>query len=171
MDNVDRRILVALAHDGRLPNNALAARVGLAASTCLNRVRQLREGGIIRGIHADIDLAALGRPLQAMIAIRLQAGARSQIAPFRDRLSGLPGVLNVYFLAGPTDFLVHVAVADTDHLRAFVVDHLSEASEVAMTETSLIFEHRAAPPGLTADGRPSTSDRNSRPVDKVQSGS
>jgi len=141
LDAVDRRILNVLINDGRIPNNALAARAGIAPSTCLNRMRALHQRGVIRGVHADVDLGALGRPLQAMIAVRLQAESRSRIEAFQHYLASLPGVLNVFFLAGADDFHVHVAVKDPPTLRDFVVSHLSVAEEVAMTETSLIFEH------------------------------
>jgi DNA-binding Lrp family transcriptional regulator len=141
LDDIDVRLVELLVANGRLPNNALAARVGIAPSTCLARVRSLWERGVIRGVHADVDLRALGRPLQAMIAVRLQAGARSHIDRFQAYLAGLPGVLNVFFLSGADDFQVHVAVDSADSLREFVVDHLSAAADVAMTETSLIFEH------------------------------
>src|ERR671927_263785 len=76
LDDIDRRLVRELAIDARIPNNALAKRVGIAPSTCLGRVRSLRERGVIRGYHADVDPAALGRPIQAMIAVRLQAHAR-----------------------------------------------------------------------------------------------
>src|SRR5438045_3270909 len=79
LDDVDRRILRELVADARIPNNALAERVGIAPSTCLGRVRALREGGVIRGYHADVDPAALGRPIQAMISVRLQSHARGHI--------------------------------------------------------------------------------------------
>jgi DNA-binding Lrp family transcriptional regulator len=71
LDDLDRAILECLGEDARIPNNQLAARVGVAPSTCLARVRALRESGVLKGFHAEIDLAALGRPLQAMIAVRL----------------------------------------------------------------------------------------------------
>ena len=76
LDDIDRHIVRELARDARIANNALAERVGIAPSTCLGRVRSLRERGVIRGYHADVDPAALGRPLQAMIAVRLQSHAR-----------------------------------------------------------------------------------------------
>ncbi len=141
IDDIDRRILALLAADARMPNNALAAEIGVAPSTCLGRVRALRAGGAIRGFHADIDPAALGRPLQAMIAVRLQAGARSRMVAFTQRIRRLPEVQDVYFLAGADDFLLHVAAADAGGLRDFVVDQLSAHPEVALTETNLIFEH------------------------------
>ncbi|MTD16576.1 winged helix-turn-helix transcriptional regulator [Nakamurella sp. YIM 132087] len=140
-DEVDRRILRVLAEDARITNNALAERVGIAPSTCLGRVRALRESGVIRGYRADIDPEALGLPLQAMIAVRLQAGHRGRMAEFTRRIRERPEVLDVYFLAGADDFLLHVATADAGALRDFVVDALSAHPEVALTETNLIFEH------------------------------
>ena len=140
-DGIDRRILAELARDARMPNNALAEAVGIAPSTCLGRVRALREAGIIRGYHADIDPAALGRPIQAMIAVRLQAHARGHMTEFVARVAELPEVLNVFFLGGADDFLIHIAATGTDNLRDFVVVNLSGNPDVALTETNLIFDH------------------------------
>ncbi len=140
LDDIDRHIVRELARDARIANNALAERVGIAPSTCLGRVRSLRERGVIRGYHADVDPAALGRPLQAMIAVRLQSHARSRIRGFVAEVAGLPEVLNVFFLAGKDDFLLHVAAASTAALRDFV-ETLSSNGDVSYTETSLIFEH------------------------------
>ena len=141
LDEVDQAILRALAADARMPNNALADLVGVAPSTCLGRVRALRDRGVIRGFHAEIDPSAIGRPIQAMIAVRMQSHARSQIAEFAASVSDLPEVLNVFFLAGADDFLVHVAARNTENLRHFVVVNLSGNPDVALTETNLIFEH------------------------------
>jgi DNA-binding Lrp family transcriptional regulator len=149
LDDIDRRIVRELARDARIANNALAERVGIAPSTCLGRVRSLRERGVIRGYHADVDPAALGMPLQAMVAVRLQSHARSRIRAFVTEVAGLPEVLNVYFLAGKDDFLLHVAAASTATLRDFV-ETLSANPDVSYTETSLIFEHlRADAMGLS----------------------
>src|SRR5215471_2788646 len=140
LDETDRRIVLELARDARLPNNTLARLAGIAPSTCLGRVRGLRERGVIRGYHADIEPTALGRPLQAMIAVRLQSDARGHIRRFVADAARLSAVLNVFFLAGKDDFLLHVAAASTEDLRDFV-ENLSSDADVAYTETSLIFEH------------------------------
>lgn len=142
LDEIDQRIVETLRSQGRLPNNALAAKVGIAASTCLTRLRSLIDRGVIAGFHAEVDPAWLGRPIEAMIAVRLRSDARAEINHFADRLAGLPEVLNVYFLAGADDFHVHVAARDTEDLRSFVVEQLSSAPEVALTETNLIFQHK-----------------------------
>ena len=144
LDAVDRAILHELAADARLPNNALAERVGVAPSTCLMRVRALRERGVIRGFHADIDPVALGRDLQAMIAVRLAGHARGSMGPFVTRIGRLPEVLDIYFVAGVNDYLLHVAVGSTAGLRDFVAEHLNRDPDVAATETNLIFEHTRA---------------------------
>lgn len=141
LDGIDRQLLAQLQAEGRLANNSLAARVGIAPSTCLARVRRLQSPGVIRGYHADVDLAACGLPLQALVAVRLQAGARSRIAQFQEQWRRSPGCSTCSSCPGRTTSQVHVAVQDPDTLRRFVVEHLSVASEVAMTKTSLIFEH------------------------------
>ncbi len=150
LDDVDRTLLRALAQDARMPNNALAQRAGIAPSTCLGRVRALRERGVIRGYHADVDPAALGRPIQAMISVRLQSHARGHIPDFMARIAELPEVLNVFFLGGADDFYVHIAATSTENLRDFVVINLSGNSDVALTETNLIFDHVRAGLGHAA---------------------
>src|SRR3954463_7055237 len=90
LDDVDRAILEALSENARIPNNQLAERAGVAPSTALQRVRALRAAGVLRGFHAEIDLAALGRPLQAMVAVRLAVHNREQIESFTTVVRSLP---------------------------------------------------------------------------------
>lgn len=145
VDALDRQILELLAADGRVTNQRLAEQAGIAPSTALARLRSLRERGVILGFHAELDLAALGRPLQALIAVRLAVHAREQIDAFTNAVRALPGVLMVFHLSGVTDYLVWVAAADAQDLREFVVDHLATHPSVAHAETSLIYEHQRGP--------------------------
>src|SRR6185312_13761680 len=137
IDDVDRAILEALTEDARIPNNRLADRLGIAPSTCLARVRALVRNGVLRGFHADVDLAAVGHPLQAMIAVRLTVHHREEIESFTRAVRELPGVLSVFHVAGVNDYLVWVAAADAQDLREFVVDHLATHPSVAHAETSV----------------------------------
>jgi DNA-binding Lrp family transcriptional regulator len=147
LDAVDRRILALLHSDARIPNNALAEAVGIAPSTCHGRVRRLVDLGVIRGFYTDIDPVAVGLPLQAMISVNLQSNARGKIRSFIAQIRRRPQVMDVYFLAGADDFLLHVAARDTEDLRSFVVENLNADADVAGTQTSLIFEHlRGAAP-------------------------
>ncbi len=147
LDDVDRRILTTLHGDARISNSALAEVVGIAPSTCHGRVRRLQDVGVIRGFYTDIDPTAIGLSMQAMISVSLQSGARGKIHKFIQQIRRKPQVMDVYFLAGADDFILHVAARDTEDLRAFVVENLNADHDVAGTQTSLIFEHlRGASP-------------------------
>jgi DNA-binding Lrp family transcriptional regulator len=138
---VDLAIIDVLRRDARTPNNAVAAAVRIAPSTCLGRIRMLERRGVLRGYHAEVSLEALGRRMQAMIAVRLRAGARHRLREFTDQIGALPEVCNLFVLGGIDDFFIHVAVADSAALRDFVLDRLSVNPEVASTQTNVIFEH------------------------------
>lgn len=142
LDPTDRAILEALIEDGRMTNAALAARVGLAESTCAYRVRALRETGVITDIAARVDLAAVGRPIQAVIQVQLASHSRAHIDALFDRLAAIPGALSVVHVAGDNDFHVHVAVASPERLRDLILEHITSHPAVTKTETQLIFEAR-----------------------------
>ena len=141
LDRIDRAILAELERNGRMSNSELASRVGAAESTCHKRTRALIASGAIRGFHADVDPAAVGLQLEALIAIRLHAHARGNLRRFQAYLQQLPATRHVYFLAGDRDFLLHVAVRDAAAMRELVADTISIREEVAETNTSLIFDH------------------------------
>ncbi len=140
LDATDRQIITELVLNGRMTNAALAQRVGLAESTCIHRVRALRESGVIRGFHADVDLAALGLPLQAVVKVRLGSHNRDHVNSFHKILPGIPGALRVLHVAGEDDYLVHVAVASAEELRDLVLEHINVHPVVRHTETQLVFE-------------------------------
>lgn len=145
LDRIDREILGWLQHDARTSNKALAAKVGLAPSSCLARVRRLEQSGALKGYHAEVDPRVYGVTLEALIAIRLEKHARTAIASFERHLNTLAEVRGSFHVAGANDYLVHVAVRDADHLRAFALSAFATRPEVAHMETSLIFSHRRKP--------------------------
>jgi DNA-binding Lrp family transcriptional regulator len=144
-DRIDREILAHLQHDARISNKELAAKVGLAPSSCLARVRRLERTGVIVGYHAEVDPRVHGVTLEALIAVRLEKHARTAIAGFERHVVSLPEVRGIYHLAGANDYLLHVAVRDSAHLRDFVLTAFSTRPEVAHLETSMIFSHRRNP--------------------------
>jgi DNA-binding Lrp family transcriptional regulator len=141
IDEMDRRILAELQDDARQTNRELAQAVHVSTSTSSERVRALRADGVIRGYHADVALEALGRHVQALIAVRIRPPSRENIEAFRDWCAGLPELIGVFVVSGEQDFLLHVGVKDTDALYAFVIDRLTERDEVADVNTSVVYEH------------------------------
>jgi len=152
LNRTDFAILASLQNDARLSNKELAARVGLAPSSCLERVRRLREEGVLTGYRALVEPRALGIAMQALVFVTLARHARQQVKSFRRHALSLPESIAVYHVAGQHDFLVHVGVRDANHLRDLALDAFTSRREVARIETHLIFEHAPKPalPVLTA---------------------
>src|SRR5256885_8691475 len=131
MDELDSEIVGLLQSEARLSNGEWAGRVGIAPSTCLERVKSLHRRGVIRGYHADIDPAALNRGVQALIAVQVRPLSRQIIQTFKDSCAAMPEVLSVFVLAGGDDFILHIAVQDLDRLHSFLLDKLSKRPETS----------------------------------------
>ncbi len=141
LDRIDFAILAVLQKNARVANNRLAETVGVAPSTCLERVRRLTRLGVLRGHHADVEPGAFGIGLEAMIAVRLRKHSRDVVDSFRNHVAELPEVRSVFHVTGGDDFLVHVAVRDSDHLRDLALDSFTTRPEVDHIQTRLIFEY------------------------------
>ncbi|MET9552439.1 Lrp/AsnC family transcriptional regulator [Streptomyces sp. NPDC006645] len=140
LDPIDLHILRLLQNDARTTYRDIAAEVGVAASTCLDRVSRLRRSGVILGQQLRLDPAKLGRGLQALLSVQVRPHRRELIKPFVERIRGLPESRALFHLTGPDDYLVHVAVADTADLQRLVVDEFTSRPEVARVETRLVFQ-------------------------------
>lgn len=141
LDRIDRELLQAMQQNARLSNKELAARVGLAESSCHERVKRLVASGIVRGFHAEVEPRALGVGLQALVAVKLQRHTSSAVATFRQAVLAHPETVALFHVAGANDFLVHVAVRDSDALRDLILRAFTARPEVGHVETSLIYEH------------------------------
>jgi len=164
LDRIDAQILAALQKNGRLSNKELAAQVGLAPSSCLERFRRLKALNLIRGIHAQVAPEVLGIGLQAFISIRLRRHRRTAVQSFKDHALTLPEVVAVYNVTGEVDFLVHVVVRDARHLFELARDAFTTRGEVDHLQTSLIFEAVRRPewPDLREPPEPRAPGRRKR---------
>ncbi|WP_432034841.1 Lrp/AsnC family transcriptional regulator [Streptomyces cucumeris] len=148
LDPVDLQILRLLQNDARTTYRDLAAQVGVAPSTCLDRVTRLRRSGVILGHELRLDPAKMGRGLEALLSVQLRPHRRELVVPFVERIRALPESRSLFHLAGPDDYLVHVAVADTADLQRLVLDEFTSRREVTRVETRLIFQQWACGPML-----------------------
>jgi len=117
---------------------------------------------VITGYHAALDLDAAGRPVQALISVRIRPPARPVIEGFREWAARLPEVIGLFVITGAHDFLVHVAVPDVDSVYAFVIDRLTGRREVADVQTTMVYEHvqtRSIEPADPGHARPSRRTR------------
>jgi DNA-binding Lrp family transcriptional regulator len=142
LDRIDFDILDALQKDARLSNKELAARVHLAPSSCLERVRRLRAAGALGAARTEVSDEALGIGVQAMIAVQLTQHSRDVVDAFLQYVDEVEEVVAVFHVSGEHDFLLHVVVADTDHLRDLLLDRFTTRNEVARVQTHILFSHR-----------------------------
>jgi DNA-binding Lrp family transcriptional regulator len=141
LDRTDRRIVEVLQNNARLSNKEVAAAVGIAPSTCSERLRRLEDDAVVRGYHAEVDPRVLGVGLRAVLSIRLRRHAATEVDTFWRTAAAMPEVIGLWHVAGATDFMVHVVVRDADHLRDLAVKSFTGLPEVAHIETSLVFAH------------------------------
>lgn len=140
LDDVDRKLLAALAADGRLSVNELARHANVSRATAYARFDRLRQNGAIRSFTVDVDPAALGYGIAALILVNVE---QHSWRAARDELAGLPGVEYVALTSGGFDFVVLVRVPDVDALRDVVLVRLQGMPHVQSTQTIFVLdEHR-----------------------------
>lgn len=146
MDEIDSEILRLLRQDARLSWREVGAGVGLSANAAADRVRRMRRAGVITGFRAEIDPAAGGRQLEALISVTLLPGMDSD--EFATLSSALAPVSEVLHLAGTPDYQLRVACRDTVELDG-LLRTLRLKLGVADTDTKIIL--RSGPPPVAAE--------------------
>lgn len=140
LDEADRRILRALQADGRMTNQELARRCNMSATACFDRVKRLRERGVILGYTALLDPAKLDRALLIFIEVLLDRTTEDVFDAFADHVRRLPEVLECHMVAGGFDYLLKVRVADMAAYRAFLGGTLAMMPGVRETRTYAVLE-------------------------------
>ena len=126
-DSIDRRILDLLQQDGRLTMTELGERVGLSTSPCSQRVKRLEAQGVIKGYHARVNPAALGKNLLVFVEITLAQKSEHIFKKVRDELQNMPEVLECHLISGSFDYLVKVRLTDMSeyrHLLGSILQHM-----------------------------------------------
>jgi len=141
LDSKDIQILSLLLNNARLSNKEIAAKIQIAQSSTHDRIKKLTQKGYFKGTSVQIDQKKLGLNIEVMLAIKLNKQHRSVIGDFIKKASQLPGVLQLFHMAGDNDFILHVAVKDSDELRVFILDRLSTLDYIQSTQTTMILNN------------------------------
>ena len=124
LDEIDVRLLKELQDDADRPNVELARIVGLSPAATMNRVKRLKESGVIRNISARIDSATAGFSLQVYVMVTLARHDEAAERRFNQELASLDNVISADAVAGETDALVAIAARDVAELQV-VLSRLS----------------------------------------------
>lgn len=144
LDELDRRILEVLSDDARLSARAIGRRLGVAAGTVGARVKALEESGVIRGYRADIEPAAVGRPLGFMVGLQIAQG--TPLDGILDELMASPEIDEALVVTGRWDIMVIGRVADTAQLNELLTKGLWQSPSFRHSETMVVIEDRRARP-------------------------
>ncbi|XVV07526.1 Lrp/AsnC family transcriptional regulator [Actinosynnema sp. CA-248983] len=137
MDDTDRAVLALLREDATLSYAALGAQVGLSAAAAHERVRKLRERGVIRRTTIEIDPAALGLDVLAFVLVDSSAWVGSPETA--DALRALPAVEEAHIVAGKASLLLKVRTAGTRELQAALRD-VHDIAGVSGTNAIVVLE-------------------------------
>ncbi|MFO1086109.1 MAG: Lrp/AsnC family transcriptional regulator [Reyranellaceae bacterium] len=141
-DRIDFAIIAILQNDVRIPNKELAARVGLAPSSCHERVKRLWSEGVLTGAHAVVQAKQMGVGIEALLFIELAKHERTTVDTFMADVETIPEVRSAFLITGRHDLVVHVVARDTQHLKDLALDHFTNRPGVTRIETSIIYEQR-----------------------------
>jgi len=136
LDATDRRILAALQNDGRMTNADLAERVNLSPSACHRRVQRLEDEGVIAGYVALLDPRRMGLQTTVFVEITLESQAEDLLDAFEQQVARVPEVLECHLTAGTADYLLKVAVGDTEDFARLHRRFLSRLPGVAKMQSS-----------------------------------
>jgi Lrp/AsnC family leucine-responsive transcriptional regulator len=137
MDAIDRALLSHLQHDATLPYTALGEAVGLSSAAAHERVRKLRERGVIRRTTIEVDPAAVGRDVLAYV--HLEADEWMGGADTAEALRTLPWIQEAHIIAGTASVLVKVRATSTQDLQN-ALKRLYDVHGVTATQTTVVLE-------------------------------
>jgi Lrp/AsnC family leucine-responsive transcriptional regulator len=147
MDALDEKIITHLAEDARMPLAQIAKRLGVATATVHQRVKRLRDQGIILGTRALLDWDHVGLPIVAMIS--LQVGADRSLSEAADHLAALPYLQGCFAVTGEFDLMAIVRARSSEHLGT-VIEQMRAITRGATRTTVVLttyFEGRVPPLG------------------------
>ncbi|MBM1186523.1 Lrp/AsnC family transcriptional regulator [Pseudomonas lundensis] len=121
LTTTDVRILTALQQDGRITNQTLADQIGMSASPCWRRVRQLEEHRYIQGYRAVLDRRKIGLGVMVFVRISIGHHSEAEAKKFEAQVMLLEDVVACYSIGGDADFLLQVVARDLDSFADFAM--------------------------------------------------
>lgn len=136
LDATDRRLLSVLQKRGRISNADLAEAVNLSASACHRRVQRLESEGYIKDYVALLDPRKIGLPTIVFVEITLSTQAEDVLDAFERSVTRIPDVLECHLTAGTADYILKLAVEDTEDFARIHRQYLSRLPGVAKMQSS-----------------------------------
>lgn len=136
IDEIDRKILLALQSDARATSDQLSKKVGLSPSPCARRVRKLEAAGIIKRYVAVVDQVKVGLPISVFASIKLERQREEELDRFAKAVQRWPEIVECYLMTGQRDYILRIVVKDLEAYETFLKQKLTRLEGVASIESS-----------------------------------
>jgi DNA-binding Lrp family transcriptional regulator len=166
LDRTDFGILRLLMSNAALSNKQIAAEVGLAPSSCHERLKSLRRRGVLLGSHAEVNLKLLGLAVEALLFVQLSRPDARQVDTFMKDIGKIRQVRAVFLVSGHFDLVVHVAVSDMEQLKEVISEQFNRHALVTRAETAVVFNRvtKHEIPITDSDLGPVPEERSKPPI-------
>ena len=151
LDKVDRKLLNLLQKDNQTPTKVLADRLHISQPTCLRRIRELREAGIISANVSMVDYFALGYGMTAFLEVSLTNQSDEHMQEFEACMNREAEVMQCYFVSGEFDYFLAVHVLDMDAYYQFVRRVISGSGNVRHFHSRFPMKRTKFTTGITFD--------------------
>jgi|SRR5690625_4447241 DNA-binding Lrp family transcriptional regulator len=136
-DDIDKKLLEELAEDGRLSYVELAEKVGLSRVAVKDRIKSLKDKGVIEKFSVVINSEKIGKKVSAFFEVDVEPMKLQEVA---QNLADNPNVASIYQMTGPSTLHTHVLVEDFTKLEAFINDELYSVEGITRVESSVILK-------------------------------
>lgn len=136
MDQKDNKLLQHIQGDARLSHSRLGRLVGLSTSAVNERLRKMKNQGVLKKYVAVLNPAAVGLDVCAFIQVLLRKPEDEE--RFLERVQDLPEVLECHHVTGQFSYLLKVRAPNVSHLELLLRDAIKTLSGVTRTETLIV---------------------------------
>jgi len=121
LNQTDIKILSLLQQDARITNQALAETIGMSASPCWRKVRQLEDDEVIQSYRAVLDRRKIGLGVMVFVRVSIDSHSEAEAKRFEQDVTDLDDVVACYSIGGDADFLLQVVARDLDSYAEFAM--------------------------------------------------
>lgn len=138
LDEYDKKIISYLQEDSSISNIELSKKIGLAPSSCLLRVKNLKEQKVLKQFTAIVDEKLLGFEITCFAKVAMQPLNRETSTLFIEEVNKIPEIVECYTITGEAAFLLKIVAKSFQYYRNFVFDKLLSVPHVSNIETSIV---------------------------------
>lgn len=138
LDSIDHQIIALLQSNGKMNNKEVASKIGLSVTPTFERIKRLERIGVIQGYTALINRKAVGKELKVVCQVSLKSHQKEGIDVFESAIRELPEVSNAYHVAGATDYMLTIEVANMEVYQDFLKNQLARIPHIGQVNSSFV---------------------------------